>query len=368
MEADTTIRASLLFICFVLAVYSLHVTAGLLTPFAMAVFIWIVIDTFARWIDNLSPKVPYWAALTLALLTVFLGLTGIVVIITDTGLGIAADSEEYARRAEEIFAGLTNFAQRIDWINNEVDLSSEGLSQRFGVAEKIQSGILGFMSAIFSVLQNFILIAVYVAFLFVAQTSFGKKAKDLFPDPARHAKAMKVVSRIRSSVEKYVGVQTVVSLVQTVLSYAVMEMIGLDNALFWAMVIFIFNYIPIIGGVVAVAMPVLFGVIQFDSFTPLAILTAGLFLVQFVINSTLQPKLMGDSMNLSALVVLLTLALWTALWGGVGAFLAAPLTVMVMIVLAQFKTTRWIAVLLSADGHPDMDDDEKKKHHATPAM
>jgi len=56
------------------------------------------------------------------------------------------------------------------------------------------------------------------------------------------------------------------------------------------------------------------------------------------------------------------------MWGGVGAFLSAPLTVIIMIVLAQFPTTRWIAVLLSADGNPDMDDGDKKSAKATPSM
>ncbi len=87
-------------------------------------------------------------------------------------------------------------------------------------------------------------------------------------------------------------------------------------------------------------------------------MTTGLLLVQVVLNNTLQPKMMGDTMNLSALVVVLSLTLWGALWGGVGAFLSAPLTVVIMIILAQFPTTRWIAVLLSSDGHPDTDEDD----------
>jgi len=78
--------------------------------------------------------------------------------------------------------------------------------------------------------------------------------------------------------------------------------------------------------------------------------------------------MMGDSMNLSALVVVLSLTLWSALWGGVGAFLSAPLTVIIMIILAQFPTTRWIAVLLSADGQPDIDIDDKAKQKAMPSL
>jgi len=69
--ADNTVRACLLFICFVLGVYSLHATQSLLAPFALAIFIWLIIDAFARWIDGLSPKVPYWMALTIALIVVF---------------------------------------------------------------------------------------------------------------------------------------------------------------------------------------------------------------------------------------------------------------------------------------------------------
>ena len=136
------------------------------------------------------------------------------------------------------------------------------------------------------------------------------------------------------------------------LSFALMSILGLENALFWSLVIFILNYIPIVGGLAAIVLPVAFGVMQFESLTPILILTIGLFAVQFIIGNTIQPKMMGDSLNLSALVVVLSLTLWYALWGGVGAFLSAPLTVIVMIVFSQFSTTRWVAVLLSADGMP----------------
>ena len=73
-------------------------------------------------------------------------------------------------------------------------------------------------------------------------------------------------------------------------------------------------------------------------------------------------------MNMSALVVILALSVWMALWGGVGAFLSAPLTVIIMIILAQFPTTRWIAVLLSADGNPDMDGDGVPDAEPTPGL
>ena len=368
MKTDSTIRASLLFISFFLAIYSMYVMRDLITPFALAIFIWLIIDGFARWIDSLSPKLPYWLALTLALLIVALSLVGVVLIVADTGIAIANDREVYTARLTEIFAGVNDFLLRFDFIKDNVDLSAKGLDQRFGLVDAVEKGMLGFASAITGVLQNFIVIAIYVAFLFAAQSSFPKKMDDLFPELNERSQAGKVAIRIRRSIEKYLGVQTLMSLIQTILSYIVMTAFGLDNALFWAMVIFILNYIPIIGGILAVVMPILFAVLQFETMTKIGGLAGGLFLVQFIINNTIQPKMMGDSMNMSALVVVLSLVLWTALWGGVGAFLSAPLTVIIMIILAQFASTRWISVLLSADGHPDMDDMDKMAAEATASM
>jgi predicted PurR-regulated permease PerM len=155
---------------------------------------------------------------------------------------------------------------------------------------------------------------------------------------------------------------------QTVVSYIGMTALGLDNALFWALVIFILNYIPIVGGLAAVALPVMFALVQFESLGRVGILAGILFGAQFVIGNTIQPKMMGDSMNLSALVVILALSVWGALWGGVGAFLSAPLTVIIMIILAQFPTTRWIAVLLSADGNPDIDGDGEPDPAPMPSL
>ena len=360
-SGDHTIRACLLFIAFFLGVALLYVIRDIITPFALAVFIWLIIDAFARWMHRLSPKFPYWLALTLAVLTVLAAFVGIGFIIADTASDVAKQIPQYESRMQEIF----------DWVSKvtgQDDISLASLDERLQLREKLQGGLAGFAASIQGVLGDLSFIAIYVAFLFAAQSSFPKKMDDLFPDRNDRAQAEKVGERIRHSIEKYLGVQTIISLMQTAVSYIGMIALGLDNALFWALVIFILNYIPIVGGLAAVVLPVIFAMVQFDSFGRIGLLAGILWSAQVIIGNTIQPKMMGDSMNLSALVVVLSLTLWGALWGGVGAFLSAPLTVIIMIILAQFPTTRWIAVLLSADGQPDLDPDEKKKKNAKPSM
>lgn len=360
-NGDHTIRASLLFIAFILGIALLYVIRDIITPFALAVFIWLIIDAFARWMHRLSDRIPYWLALAVAVLTVVAAFIGIGFIIANTASDVAKQAPLYESRIQEIF----------DWlgqVTGQENISFSSLNERFELSAKLQAGLAGFASSIQGVLGDISFIAIYVAFLFAAQSSFPKKMDDLFPDKADRSRAAKVGERIRHSIEKYLGVQTIISLMQTVVSYIGMTALGLDNALFWALVIFILNYIPIVGGLAAVALPVIFAAVQFDSVGRIGLLAGILFGAQFIIGNTIQPKMMGDSMNLSALVVLLSLTLWGALWGGVGAFLSAPLTVIIMIVLAQFSTTHWIAVLLSADGQPDLDPEEKAHKNAKPSL
>jgi predicted PurR-regulated permease PerM len=102
--------------------------------------------------------------------------------------------------------------------------------------------------------------------------------------------------------------------------------------------------------VVATIFPTLLTLIQFDTFTPFLIVGVGLTSAQFLIGNVIEPKLMASSLNLSPLVVLLSLALWGSLWGIPGMFLCVPITVILLIVLSHFDTTRPLAVTLSERG------------------
>jgi predicted PurR-regulated permease PerM len=196
---------------------------------------------------------------------------------------------------------------------------------------------------------------IFLAFLFPAASVMGEKLDQIFRGKGRREAARDVLARIRVSMERYLWVQTVMSLIITALTYITLVIIGLDNALFWSFLIFFLNYIPTIGSLAAVILTTAVALVQFPTLGPVVAVFAGVSVWQFVIGNFVQPRMTGDSLNLSAVVVLLALSIWGLVWGIVGAFLAAPLTVMIMIVLAQFPTTRWIAILLSADGKPTPD-------------
>ena len=136
-----------------------------------------------------------------------------------------------------------------------------------------------------------------------------------------------------------------------VLSFFVLLLIGVDAPLFWAFLIFILNFIPTIGSLIATAFPAVFSMLQFGEFTPALMVLAFVGAIQIIVGNLIEPRLMGSSLNISPLVVFLTLALWGLIWGVTGMLLSVPITVILIIILSEFEGTRSLAIMLSQKGN-----------------
>ena len=214
----------------------------------------------------------------------------------------------------------------------------------------VRALIGGVAGAVAKVAGNAGLIVIYVIFLLAEQRTFSRKIVALFPDPDRRKDVQFILSDIQKRTQTYIAVKTLLSLITAVISYAVLAAVGLDMAGFWAFVIFLLAYIPTIGSLLGVVFPALMALLQFGGGSEFLAIAVGLGAAQLVIGNVLEPRMMGKSLNLSSLVVIVSLAIWGSIWGVTGMFLSVPVTVVLMIVLAEFRQTRPIAILLSADG------------------
>ena len=219
------------------------------------------------------------------------------------------------------------------------------------VAANIGASAAGFATSIGMVF-------VYMIFMFIEQSTFNKKFTALIPNKSRAKKMRYIIDSIDNNMKKYLFMKTVISGITGIVSYLWLQMIGLEFAGVWAFIVFITSYIPTIGAIVACSLPILY------SFTvapgwELPLLTAGgLIGLQILFGNIMEPKLMGKSLNLSTLAILINLVFWGMIWGIAGMFFSVPILVGIYIVAAQFDSTRWIAVLLSADGKiPDKNED-----------
>ena len=105
MQTDTTVRSSLLLIAAIALFWTLYVTRDLVAPFALAIFFWLTIDAFARWIDGLSRRIPYWLALTVAVLVTVAALAGLIIVVADTVGDVVDQAPRYGARIDELFHG-----------------------------------------------------------------------------------------------------------------------------------------------------------------------------------------------------------------------------------------------------------------------
>lgn len=348
LESNTT-RASLVILAVIATGAALYWLRGILTPLALAVFLAVMVDGFARVIRTRLPWVPHRAALPLAIVLSVL-LFGIsTFVIAENATSFVGQLVAYTPRLNGIIA------QVAGWLNIAVPPTVNDLFTQLNPSAylaDVAKGLQGFASDAFFIL-------IYLGFIIASRRGFQRKIIGLFPHQAERHEALAAFRRIRDGVERYLWVQTVTGLIIAVSSWIAMMVIGLDNAVFWAFLIFIASYIPVIGGAVGILAPPIFAIIQFSTFWPAIILLAVLQAIQFVVGNIILPRMQGDSLNMDPIVVLLSLAFWGVIWGMAGMFLSTPLTVMAMVILAQFDGSRWLAVLLSADGEPEKLRDHK---------
>ena len=137
-------------------------------------------------------------------------------------------------------------------------------------------------------------------------------------------------------------------------SYLILIMVGVDFAAFWGFLIFLLNYIPTIGSLLGVVFPSVLALVQFGTYTEPLIVLGACSAIQMTIGNFIEPRAMGSTLNVSPLVVILSLVVWGTIWGVVGMFLSVPITVALIIIFASFPATRPIAIILSRDGQVDV--------------
>ncbi len=332
----------------------LYLGRDILATFAMAVFLFLIIEGFAAAITNVAPRVRLQLARLIAVLIITGGFVGFIALMANGVAEFGRHSDEYETKINALIAD----AYRVVGMSDSPTLTQLLFNERgerfFATIANSVSGLSG----------DLVLILIYVAFLFAAQAGWSQKLDNIFPAAEQREQVRSIGDEARVGIERYLWVQTLISAMITLLSYVSLLALGVENALFLSALIFVLNYIPTVGSIAAALVPPLFALVQPEvpgwvpgvapqgSYVYSVVVFGVVSFWQFSIGNFIQPRMMGDSLNLSALVVLLALAIWGVLWGIPGMFLSAPLTVLMMILFAQSPATCWIAILLSADGNP----------------
>lgn len=352
---STSMRTAIVLIAVIMGTAALYWLRDILTPLALAFFMVIMVDGLARVLKARIPTLGNRASLTISLVGSFLLVVLSVVIIAENGTSFVTRLLGYGPQINGLIA---RFAVLL---HIDVPPTIDQLLRQLNPTRylgPVAQGLQGFM-------EHAIFVLIYVGFLLASRRGFERKVVRLFPHRESRGDAVEVFTRIRDGIESYLWIQTVTGFFIALAAFILMTIVRLDNAFFWAFLIFFLSYIPIIGGAVGIALPPIFALVQFSGFWQAGVLLGVMWFIHFFVGNVILPKIQGDSMNIDPVVVLLSLGFWGALWGMPGMFMSTPLTVMVMVILAQFPGSRWIAVLLSHTGDPDKIRDPPEPQHAT---
>ncbi|MFO1036240.1 MAG: AI-2E family transporter [Geminicoccaceae bacterium] len=320
----------------------------ILIPLALAVLIWQLINAIAGRFRRLRfrGRPPEdWERLALSVATIIVALLFVVNLIMSNVSAVSA-----AAPALE-----ANLLAMIPRLASAIGLPAPENTRDLLAQLDLDVIIRSISATLASFASSMGLVALYVAFMLFEQHTFDQKIEALFPDPQKASAARRILGHMEQRIERYLWIKTLISLATAFLSWCVLASVGCGNAGFWALVIFIVNYIPVMGSFLGVVFPSLLILVQYDSLGTFIATLIGLGVVQFSLGSVLEPRLMGSSLNLSPVVIIVSLAVWGWLWGIAGMFLCVPLMVIIMIVCAHFESTRPLAILLSSAGRLDRD-------------
>lgn len=212
------------------------------------------------------------------------------------------------------------------------------------VAESVTSGLGTF----FHFLTNTFIVILYMMFILATTGQLTQKVRSAF-EP-NYAKAIaEMIENIDKQVRQYLLVKTLVSLLMGFTTSVLLWLIGLDFPIMWGFIAFVLNYIPNVGGTVATFAPFLLAILQFDNWTQPILVLALPFTAHMVIGNVLEPRIMAHSLDLSAVLVLISLIFWGWLWGIGGMILAVPLTATIKIVFENIQPLHPLSILMSGE-------------------
>jgi len=312
---------------------ALKMASVIVVPVLLAAFIAIIISPIYTWL--IERKVPA----ALALLAVIVGL---MVVFSLVGILIGSSLQSFSSNLPLYEAQL-----QIQW--DVVTAKLNGLGIIDGELGSLfnPSALMKYSATVLkgagSIVTNSFMILLIIAFMLLESTHFTKKLELA----KGHGNTMVQIDEVFNKIKHYMAIKAVVSLVTGAVITILLLFIGLDYAILWGFIVFLLNFIPNIGSILAAVPAVLLAFVQLGTFGALEIGAIYLF-INILIGSIIEPKLMGAGLGISTLVVFLSLIFWGWLLGPVGMLLSIPLTITIKIMLYSQDQTRWLAVLMSS--------------------
>lgn len=323
-------------------VFGLQGTAPILNPILLATVITIAVLPLSHWLMQRGLKP--WLALAITVLIVVGGILGVLVLFGYGIAGLSARVPEYAQ----------NIGDQANVLWSQLDQAGATLpdAPQSSEVSRVLESLVDSFANVAVVIFTTLLIFVFLLAGSIATATSSNRSLQIQQSTIRQ------INNLTTDVRKYVNVTTVLTLLAGVLNTSLLVIVGVDFALLWGVLSWLLGYIPAIGFWLALIPPTILAWVELG--VPSAIVVfAGFVIINGFTDNILAPKFQGDSLNISPVVVMLSLIIWGWTLGAIGAILAIPMTLLVLTIMDQFEATRGLAALMrTSPGSGDEKDDQ----------
>ncbi|HSJ04392.1 MAG: AI-2E family transporter [Verrucomicrobium sp.] len=355
LESETTTpramkagRALLTLACVIVVIGGLKLAAPFLVPIVTAFFLSVLSYPLMNWL--MKRRVPHMVALFLT----------VSVIVLSLGLTVWAGAGLLRKFQSEVPTYVHKLKSYVDqtgaWLEERgVEGAKDTANQVFDVPsiislathQDVMKNVASMVGTTFGTVATVLgsTVIVLVVMMFILMEAPGTKGRAEVVKQAGGPN-LTVLLQSASDIQQYLGVKTLISAATGILVFILCWAFGLKYPLLWAILAFFFNYIPAVGSTVASVPAVIEALAQNGVGSAIGVMI-GYALINFCLDSLLQPMLMGRRFGISGLVIVLSVIFWGWLWGAVGMFLAVPLTMMMKVIIENTDEFRWISVAMA---------------------
>jgi AI-2 transport protein TqsA len=330
----------LIFMGCVLIGAVLKIASMVVLPFTIAVLLAFVMYPLVKWLDKF--RIPRFISILLVVFIITSGLSVFGMVLFTSGRNIFSLYVKYERRINDIYI----------WIAHLLELSyDESLSiwqnlwSQLGIRTWVYNFTFSFSNIFFQFITSAVLVIIFVVFILLETKFFKEKLEIAFENHSERIHQMG--HDLISQVTRYLAAKFYISVANGVIFAFAFHLIGLEFAIFWGILQFIMNFIPNLGSIACGLVVSLFALIQFwPEPGPVIMVVSVVLLVNLVLGYTMDPKIIGEHVGISPLIVLTSLAIWGYIWGFAGMILAVPMTVIIRILCENIHFMEPVSILM----------------------
>jgi len=331
----------MIFICIIVAAAVLKIASSVILPFTIAILLACVMFPLIKAMDKI--KCPRVVSILLIVIIIVTGVYLFGVILFQSGKLIIDQYPKFENRFTEIYITIAPIFE----LPYDEDLSFiENLWGQLGIRTFVRDFTISFSNLSLKFMSSAVLVVLFMVFIIMEANYFKEKLITAFEN--RIAQIDNIGNEVISQITRYLGAKFLISLANGIIFAVSFHFVGLEFAIVWGLIQFLLNFIPTLGSIVTGVCISLFALIQFwPNPAPIIIIIAIILAVNMLCN-IFDPRIIGNHVGISPLVILLSLSIWGYIWGFAGMVLSVPMTVIIKIVCENIPIMEPVSILIGS--------------------